>query len=33
MVLQASRVIIGTDIHFDTMWRDKSGDFGGRCCS
>lgn len=26
-------VIFGNDIHFHTIWRDKTGDFGGRCCS
>lgn len=26
-------VIISNDIHFHTIWRDKTGDFGGRCCS
>ena len=26
-------VIISTDIHYHTIWRDKTGDFGGKCCS
>jgi hypothetical protein len=26
-------ILINTDIHPHTIWRDKSGDFGGRCCS
>lgn len=26
-------VIISSDIHFHTIWRDKTGDYGGKCCS
>lgn len=26
-------VIFSSDIHFHTIWRDKTGDFGGGCCS
>lgn len=26
-------VLISSDIHPHTIWRDKTGDFGGRCCS
>ncbi len=26
-------IVIGNDIHYHTIWRDKTGDFGGRCCS
>jgi hypothetical protein len=26
-------VIISSDIHYHTIWRDKTGDFGGKCCS
>ena len=26
-------VIISSDIHYHTIWRDKTGDYGGRCCS
>jgi len=26
-------VIFGNDIHFHTIWRDKTGDYGGKCLS
>lgn len=26
-------IIFSSDIHFHTIWRDKAGDFGGKCCS
>lgn len=26
-------VIFSSDIHYHSIWRDKSGDYGGRCCS
>lgn len=26
-------IIIGSDVHYHTIWRDKTGDYGGRCCS
>jgi hypothetical protein len=26
-------VIFSSDIHFHTIWRDKVGDYGGKCCS
>jgi len=26
-------VIFGNDIHFHTIWRDKTGDYGGKCVS
>lgn len=26
-------VIVSSDIHFHTIWRDKTGDYGGKCCS
>ncbi|MCV2369598.1 DUF3500 domain-containing protein [Roseateles oligotrophus] len=26
-------IIVSNDIHFHTIWRDKTGDYGGRCCS
>jgi hypothetical protein len=28
-----SGVIFNTDIHFHTIWRDKSADYGGKCSS
>jgi len=26
-------IIINSDIHYHTIWRDKTGDYGGKCCS
>jgi hypothetical protein len=26
-------VIISSDIHYHTIWRDKTGDYGGKCCA
>lgn len=26
-------VIVSSDIHYHTIWRDKAGDYGGRCCA
>jgi hypothetical protein len=26
-------VIVRSDIHYHTIWRDKTGDYGGKCCS
>jgi len=28
-----SGVIFNTDIHYHTIWRDKTGDYGGSCTS